>query len=59
MFGVKDVVISSVFLKQQFKLTIVIRQVNDLLKDKSKENNLQLQCYHGVVRDKSIENDLQ
>ena len=37
MFGVKDVVISSVFLKQQFKLTIVIRQVNDLLKDKSKK----------------------
>ena len=33
-FGVRDVVTSSIFLKQQSKLAKVIRQVNYFLKDK-------------------------
>ena len=38
IFCVKDEEISSIFLKQQFKLIKLILQVNDLLKDKFKES---------------------
>ena len=36
--NVKDVT-SPIFLKWQFKLTRIMHQVNDLLKDKCKRNN--------------------
>ena len=43
--AVEDVVVSSSFLKRQLKLTNVIGQENDLLKDKCKENNFHFVCY--------------
>ena len=49
MFGVKDVVISSIFQKRQSKLTKVIRHVNDLLKGKCKENNFNFVCNDNVT----------
>ena len=51
MFGVKEVVISSIFRKQQFKLTKVIRQVNDLLKDVCKDSNFHFVCNENVTRE--------
>ena len=54
MFGIKDDVwyrclISSIFLKRQMKLTKVIRQANDLLKDKCEEKNFQFVCNDNVT----------
>ena len=40
-YSVKEVIISSIFIKKQFKLTRIIRQVNDFLRDESKINNFQ------------------
>ena len=39
-YGFKEVIISSIFIKRQFKLTRIIRQVNDLLRDECKRNKL-------------------
>ena len=36
-YGVKEVIISSIFIKKHFKLTRIIRQVNDLLRVSAKE----------------------
>ena len=36
-YGVKEVIISSIFIKKQLKLTRIIRQVNDLLRVSAKE----------------------
>ena len=36
-YGVKEVIISSIFIKKQFKLTRIIRQVNDLIRVSAKE----------------------
>ena len=38
----------SIFLKRQFKLTKLIRQVTDLLRDKCKENNFHFVCNDNV-----------
>ena len=51
MFGVKDVVVSSIVLQRQFNLTKIIRQVNDLLKGKCKENNFHFVCNDNVTRE--------
>ena len=37
VLGVKEVLISSIFIKKHFKLTRIIRQVNDLLRVSAKE----------------------
>ena len=50
IFCVKDEEISSIFLKQQFKLIKLILQVNDLLKDKSKESYFYFVCNDIVTR---------
>ena len=50
MFGVKEAVIYSIFAMRQFKLTKVIHQINDLLKDKFKENNFLFVCSDNVTR---------
>ena len=39
-YGFKEVIISSIFIKRPFKLTRIIRQVNDLLRDECKRNEL-------------------
>ena len=39
--GVKEVIISSIFIKKRFKLTRIIRKVNDLLRDECKRDNFQ------------------
>ena len=36
-YGVKEVIILSIFIKKQFKLAGIIRQVNDLLRVSAKE----------------------
>ena len=38
LYGVKEVIVSSVFIKGQFKLTWIIRQVNDHLRDECRSN---------------------
>ena len=38
LYGAKEVIISSIFIKRQFKLTRIIRQVNDHLRDEYRSN---------------------
>ena len=38
LYGVTEVIISSIFIKRQFKLTRIIRQVIDHLRDESRRN---------------------
>ena len=38
LYGVKEVIISSIFIKRQFKLTRIIKQVNDHLRDECRSN---------------------
>ena len=49
--GVRNVDLSSIFLKLQCKLTKEMRQVNDLLKRKCKENNFHFVCIDNVTRE--------
>ena len=49
--GVKEVVISSIFIKRQIKLTRIIRQVNDLLRDGCKRNKFQFISNDNITRD--------
>ena len=46
-----DVVTSSILLKRHFKLTKAIRQANDLLKDKCKQNNFHFVCNDNVTKE--------
>ena len=39
--GIKKAILSSIFIKEQFKLTRTIRQVNDSLRDERKRNKFQ------------------
>ena len=50
-YGVKEVIISSIFIKKQFKLTRIIRQVNYLLRDQCKKNNFQFISNDNITRD--------
>ena len=50
-YGVKEVIISSIFIKKQFKFTRIIRQVNDLLRDECKRNNFQLISNDNITRE--------
>ena len=38
LYGVKEVIISSIFIKSQFKLTRITRQVNDHLRDECRSD---------------------
>ena len=49
--GVKEVIILSIFIKKQFKLTRIIRQVNDLLCDECKRNNFQFVSNDDITRE--------
>ena len=59
MFRVNDVVTSSICLKRQFKLAKIIRQVNDLLKNKCKENNLRFVCNENVTSEYLWKDDIR
>ena len=37
-YGKKEVIVSSLFLKTNFKLSTIIKQVNDILLEKCQEN---------------------
>ena len=50
-YGVKEVIISSIFIKKQFKFTRIIRQVNDLLRDECKRNNFQFISNDNITRE--------
>ena len=50
-YGVKEVIILSIFIKKQFKLTRIIRQVNDLLCDECKRNNFQFVSNDDITRE--------
>ena len=50
-YGVKEVIISSIFIKEQFKLTRIIRQVNALLRDECKRKNFQFIINDNVTRE--------
>ena len=41
-YSVKEVTISFIFIKKWFKLTRIIRQINDFLRDECKINNFEL-----------------
>ena len=49
-YGVKEVIILSTFTKKQFKLTRIIRQVNDLLRDEYERNNFQFISNDNITR---------
>ena len=40
-YDVREMIISSIFIKKLFKLTRIIRQVNDLMRDECKRNKFQ------------------
>ena len=50
-YGVKEVIISSIFIKKPFKLTRIIRQVNDLSRDECKRNNFQFISNDYITRE--------
>ena len=50
-YGFKEGLISSIFIKKQFKLRRIIRQVNDLLRDECKRNNFQLVSNDNITRE--------
>ena len=50
-YGVKEVIVSSIFIKKQFKLARIIRQVNDLLHDECKINNFQFISNDNITRE--------
>ena len=50
-YGVKEVIILSIFIKNQFKLTRIIRQVNDLLRDECKRNNFKFVSNGDITRE--------
>ena len=47
-YGVKEVIISSIFLKKQIKLTRLIRQINDILVQLCRENNFHFICNDNI-----------
>ena len=57
-YGVKEVIISSIFIKKQFKFTRIIRQVNDLLRDECKRNNFQFVSNDNITREVLWRDDL-
>ena len=52
-YGVKEVIISPIFIKKQFKLRRIIRQVNDLLRNEYKRNNFQFVINDNITREVS------
>ena len=54
-YRVKEVVISSIFIKKQFKLTRIIRQVNNLLRDECKRTNFQFISNDNISREDFME----
>ena len=56
-YGVKEM-ISSIFIKNQFKLTRIITQVNDLLRDEWKRNNIEFISNDMITGDVSWRDDL-
>ena len=46
-------IISSIFIKKQFKLTRIIRQVNDLVNNEYKRNNFQFTSNNNITREVS------
>ena len=50
-YGVKEVIISLIFIKKQFKLRRIIRQVNDFLRDEYKRNNFQFASDDNITRE--------
>ena len=57
-YGVKEVIILSIFIKKQFKLTRIIRQVNDLLCDECKRNYYQFISSDSITREVLWRDDL-
>ena len=57
-YGVKEVIISSIFIKNQFKLTRIIREVNDLLRDEGRRNNFQFISNDNITREVLWRDDL-
>ena len=50
-YGVKEVITSSIFIKKHFKLTRIIREVNELLRDECTRNNFQFISNDNISRD--------
>ena len=56
--GVKEILISSIFLKKQLKLTRIIREINDVLREKCKENNFHFICNDNITRENLWKDDI-
>ena len=50
-YAVKEAIILSLFIKRQFKLTRIIRQVNDFLCDECKRNKFQFISNENITRE--------
>ena len=46
LYGVKEVIIPSIFVKRYFRLTRTIRQINDLLRDECRSNTFHFIQHH-------------
>ena len=54
-YSVKEMMILSIFMKKQFKLTRTIRRINDLLHDECKRNNVHLINSDNITREAFME----
>lgn len=50
-YSVKEMMILSIFMKKQFKLTRTIRRINDLLHDECKRNNVHFINNDNITRE--------
>ena len=50
-YSVKEMMILSIFMKKQFKLTRTIRRINDLLHDECKRNNVHFISNDNITRE--------
>ena len=50
-YSVKEMMILSIFMKKQFKLTRTIRRINDLLRDECKRNNVHFISNDNITRE--------
>ena len=51
LYGVKEVIISSIFIKRQVKLTRIIRQVNDHLRDECRSNKFYFTSNNNITNE--------
>ena len=51
LYGVKEVIISTIFIKRQFKFTRIIKQVNNHLRDECRSNKFHFISYDNITNE--------